>query len=302
MSPDDFAKAVAAERAAGVIPVRHTGRVVLGALAALATVLATASVARNPSFQWGTVGDYLFSSRIIDGLILTIWLTALSVALSFLIGTVLAVMRLSANPVLQAISWAYTWFFRSVPLLVQLLFWFNIGYLYPRLSFGIPFGPAWFSFETSELISSAAVAVIGLTIHESAYAAEIIRGGILSVDTGQLEAAEALGMHPRRVLGRIVLPQAMRVILPPAGSLLISTLKSTSMVSVIAVTDLLYAAQLIYNQNFLVIPLLMVATLWYLIMTSLLSIAQHFVEKRYARGFARTSGRGPARVPKPDSL
>ena len=133
--------------------------------------------------------------------------------------------------------------------------------------------------------------MIGLTIHESAYAAEIIRGGILSVDPGQLEAAQTLGLRPGRILRRIVLPQAMRVILPPAGSLLISTLKSTSMVSVIAVTDLLYAAQLIYNQNFLVIPLLVVATLWYLAMTSILSVVQHFVEKRYARGLARTTTR-----------
>ncbi|UYP18356.1 amino acid ABC transporter permease [Rhodococcus sp. Z13] len=285
----EFARAVEIERTQGTVPVRHPWRIVSGVLVGLVVLGAIVSVARNEAFQWDVVAEYFFSGRILHGLWLTLWLTAVSTVLAFVVGTILAVMRMSHNAVLQAVSWAYVWLFRSIPLLVQLLFWFNIGYLYPKISLGIPFGPEWFSIETSDLIASSMVAIIGLTLHESAYAAEIIRSGLLSVDAGQTEAAEALGMPHGRILRRIVLPQAMRVILPPAGSLLISTLKATSMVSVIAVTDLLYAAQLIYNQNFLVIPLLMVVTIWYLILTSLLSVGQQFVEKRFARGTTRTA-------------
>jgi len=196
-------------------------------------------------------------------------------------------MRLSANPVLSTLSWGYVWIFRSTPLLVQLLFWFNIGALYPTLGLGIPFGPQFVTVKTVNLLGPTLTAVIGLTLHEAAYAAEVVRGGILSVDSGQTEAAQALGIGRRRTLRRIVIPQAMRSIVPTAGNMLIGTLKGTSIVSVLAVHDLLYSVQLVYNQTYQVIPLLMVATLWYIAVTTVLSAGQFYVERHYARGSAR---------------
>jgi polar amino acid transport system permease protein len=207
--------------------------------------------------------------------------------LGFLLGTVLAVMRLSGNPVLRTLSWGYVWIFRSTPLLVQLLFWFNIGALYPTLGLGIPFGPEFVTVKTVNLLGPTLTAVIGLTLHETAYAAEVVRGGILSVDAGQTEAAQALGLSRRRTLRRVVVPQAMRSIVPTAGNMLIGTLKGTSIVSVLAVHDLLYSVQLVYNQTYQVIPLLMVATLWYAAVTSVLGAGQYYVERYYARGDSR---------------
>jgi polar amino acid transport system permease protein len=184
-------------------------------------------------------------------------------------------MRLSGNPVLVGVGWGDVWLFRSVPLLVQLLFWFNIGALYPALS------------GSTAVIGPMTAVIIGLVLHEAAYAAEVVRGGIVSVEAGQVEAGLALGMGRGRILRRIVLPQAMRSIVPGAGNLLIGTLKGTSIVSVLAVQDLLHSVQLIYNRNYLVIPLLLVATLWYVVVTSLLSIGQHYVERYYSRGAGR---------------
>lgn len=196
--------------------------------------------------------------------------------LGFALGTLLAVLRLSGNRVLQAVSWGYVWLFRSTPILVQLLFWFNIGALYPEI----------LGVRTVNLLGPVTVAVIGLTLHEAAYAAEVVRGGILSVERGQIEAAQSLGLGPWRRLRRIVLPQAMRSIVPPAGNMLIGTLKGTSIVSIIAVQDLLYSVQLVYHRTYQVIPLLLVATIWYAVVTSLLSIGQHYIERHYARGTA----------------
>jgi polar amino acid transport system permease protein len=215
--------------------------------------------------------------------------------LGFLLGTPLAVMRLSSNPVLSALSWGYVWIFRSTPLLVQLLFWFNIGALYPTLGLGVPFGPQFVSVETVNLLGPTLTAVIGLTLHEAAYAAEVVRGGILSVDAGQTEAAQALGLSRWRTLRRVVVPQAMRSIVPTAGNMLIGTLKGTSIVSVLAVHDLLFSVQLVYNQTYQVIPLLLVATLWYVAVTTVLSVGQFYVERRFARGSARALPRTPLR-------
>lgn len=236
--------------------------------------IAVNSVLRNRAFQWNVVADYFTSASVLRGLWLTLWLTAVVMVLGFALGTLLAVFRLSANPVLRAVGWGYVWLFRSIPILVQLLLWFNIGALYPQV----------LGVKTVNLLSPVAVAVVGLTLHEAAYAAEVVRGGILSVDRGQIEAAQALGLSRWRRLRRIVLPQAMRSIVPPAGNLLIGTLKGTSIVSVIAVNDLLFSAQLIYHRTYQVIPLLMVATLWYTVVTSVLGVGQHYVEKHYARG------------------
>ncbi|CAL9335683.1 hypothetical protein SUDANB95_00162 [Actinosynnema sp. ALI-1.44] len=277
MSASTVAPPTPSRTATEIVPLRRPWRWVSAALV-LAAVLAFAwSAVTNEQFQWPVVAQYFTAEAVLRGLGLTLGLTALTVVLGFAIGGVLAVMRLSGNPVLVAVSWGYVWLFRSVPLLVQLLFWFNIGALYPALSGATP------------VIGPVTAVVIGLVLHEAAYAAEIVRGGILSVDAGQVEAAKALGMRGGRVLRRIVLPQAMRAIIPAAGNLLIGTLKGTSIVSVLAVQDLLYSVQLIYNRNYLIIPLLLVATAWYVVVTSLLGIGQHYVERYYARGAGRLS-------------
>ncbi|MEU6659166.1 amino acid ABC transporter permease [Streptomyces sp. NPDC046821] len=256
----------------------HTGQWLAAAAVLALLAFVAQSVIRNDAFQWGVVADYFTSASILRGLVLTLWLTALVMALGFSLGTLLAVMRLSANPVLRAVSWGYVWLFRSMPILVQLLFWFNIGALYPKI----------LGVRTVDLFGPVTVAIIGLTLHEAAYAAEVVRGGILSVGRGQTEAAQALGLGRLTRLRRIVLPQAMRSILPPAGNMLIGTLKGTSIVSVIAVQDLLYSAQLVYHRTYQVIPLLLVATLWYVTVTTLLSVGQFYVERHFARGAERT--------------
>ncbi|MBB5960283.1 polar amino acid transport system permease protein [Saccharothrix tamanrassetensis] len=277
MSASTVVSPVSVRKAAEIVPLRRPGRWVSASLVLLALLVVLWSVVTNPQFQWGVVVRYFTTEAVLRGLGLTLWLTALTVVLGFAIGGVLAVMRLSGNPVLVGVSWGYVWLFRSVPLLVQLLFWFNIGALYPVLSGATP------------VIGPVTAVIIGLVLHEAAYAAEIVRGGILSVDAGQVEAALALGMRRGRVLRRIVLPQAMRAIIPAAGNMLIGTLKGTSIVSVLAVQDLLYSVQLIYNRNYLIIPLLLVATIWYVLVTSLLSVGQYYVERYYSRGAGRLS-------------
>ncbi|MGA5895875.1 amino acid ABC transporter permease [Streptomyces venetus] len=277
----------AAEDLPRIVPRRRVGRLLSAAVALLLFAMVVNSVVRNRAFQWDVVGDYFTSAAVLDGLLLTLWLTGLVMVLGFLLGIPLAVMRLSANPVLSTLSWGFVWIFRSTPLLVQLLFWFNIGALYPTLGLGIPFGPQFVTVKTVNLLGPALTAVIGLTLHEAAYAAEVVRGGILSVDAGQTEAAQALGIGRARTLRRIVVPQAMRSIVPTAGNMLIGTLKGTSIVSVLAVHDLLYSVQLVYNQTYQVIPLLVVATLWYIAVTTVLSVGQFYVERHYARGAAR---------------
>jgi polar amino acid transport system permease protein len=256
----------------------RTGQWLAAAAVLVLLALAANSVIRNDAFQWDVVADYFTSASVLRGLGLTLWLTALVMALGFALGTLLAVMRLSANPVLRAVSWGYVWLFRSMPILVQLLFWFNIGALYPHI----------LGIKTVDLFGPITVAIIGLTLHEAAYAAEVVRGGILSVDRGQIEAAQALGLSRLRRWRRIILPQAMRSIVPPAGNMLIGTLKGTSIVSVIAVQDLLYSVQLVYHRTYQVIPMLLVATIWYVVVTSLLSAGQFYVERHYARGSERT--------------
>jgi polar amino acid transport system permease protein len=267
-----------------IVPRRHIGRWISAGLALLAFAMVVSSLVRNHAFQWGVVGRWFTTAAVLDGLLLTLWLTCAVMVLGFLLGILLAMTRLSANPVLATLSWGYVWIFRSTPLLVQLLFWFNIGALYPTLGLGIPFGPQFITVKTVNLFGPTLTAVIGLTLHEAAYAAEVVRGGILSVDAGQTEAAQALGLSRHRTLRRIVVPQAMRSIVPTAGNMLIGTLKGTSIVSVLAVHDLLYSVQLVYNQTYQVIPLLMVATIWYIVVTTVLSAAQFSVERHFSRG------------------
>jgi polar amino acid transport system permease protein len=261
---------------------------VASAIVLLLAAIAVHSVATNPRFGWGTVGHYFFSSQVLHGLRITLELTVIAMAIGIVLGVVLAVMRLSPNPLVSGASWLYIWFFRGTPVLVQLLFWNFISALYPRLSFGIPFGgPELVHGSANSIITPFVAAILGLGLNEGAYMAEIVRAGILSVEEGQSDAAQALGMTRLQTMRRIVLPQAMRVIIPPTGNETISMLKTSSLVSVIAYTELLYSVQLIYAVNFKQIPLLLVASIWYLIVTTVLSIGQYYLERYFGRGAAR---------------
>lgn len=253
-----------------IVSKRYYGRW-LSALVVLLCVVAMAhSMINNPRFEWGIIAENFTAPSILQGVLMTLQLTAISVVLGFAFGTVLALMRLSSNPVLVAVSWAYTWFFRGVPMLVQLFLWYNIAALYPRIALSIPgLGEIW-SAQSNALVSPFSAAVIALVMHQSAYAAEIVRAGIQSVGNGQIEAARALGYRPAQIFRHTVLPQAMRAIMPPAGNEIIGQLKTTAVVSVISLQDVLFSAQIIYQRTYEVIPLLLVATLWYLLMTSVL--------------------------------
>ncbi|GGZ81499.1 amino acid ABC transporter permease [Streptomyces bluensis] len=274
---------------AHAVPVRHPLRwLSVAVLAVLAAQLGHFLVT-NPNFEWGTVGDYFGAQVFGQGIATTVKLTLVAMAIGIVGGVLVAVGRMSENRVLSSVCGAYVWFFRGIPVLVQLIFWYNLSALLPRISVGIPFGPEFVSAQTNSLISPWLAAILGLGLNEAAYMAEIVRGGLLGVDHGQTEAASALGMGRARILRRIVLPQAMRFIVPPTGSQVINMLKATSLVSVIALADLLYTAQSIYNRTFETIPLLIVACLWYLVMTSVLYIGQSFIERHYARGSSRNA-------------
>ncbi len=209
-------------------------------------------------------------------------------AIGIFLGVVFAVLRLSPNPLLAGVSWLYIWCFRGTPVLVQIIFWSNISAIYPKLSFGVPFGgPVLVEGNANSLLTPFVVGMLGLGLNEGAYMSEIVRAGILSVEEGQAEAASALGMSRLQTMRRIVLPQAMRVIIPPTGNETISMLKTSSLVSVVAIADLLYAAELIYSVNYRIVALLLVASFWYLLMTTILSIGQYYVERHYGRGTTR---------------
>jgi polar amino acid transport system permease protein len=280
------AEPLSAERIKAV-PVRHPGRWVAAAVVGVIAVALIRSAVTNPRFEWDIVGHYFLSSDVLHGLLVTLELTVISMAIGILLGVVLAVMRLSPNPLVSGSSWVYIWFFRGTPVLVQLLFWNFISALYPHIAIGIPFGPEFFGIDANKAITPFVAAILGLGLNEGAYMAEIVRAGILSVDEGQTDAAHALGMTRLKTMRRIVLPQAMRVIIPPTGNETISMLKTSSLVSVIAYTELLYTVQLIYAENYKQIPLLLVASLWYLIVTTVLSIGQYYIERRFGRGAAR---------------
>lgn len=259
-------------------------------LAAVVTGLALLwlgwSIVVNPNLHWDVVVHYQFDAVILQGLWVTTQLTVISMTLGVVIGIVVALMQVSDSRILRAGALGYVWFFRGTPLLVQLIFWFNLALIFPTISLGIPFdGPKLVSWSTNSVITGFVAALLGLTINEGAYMSEIVRAGLQSVDPGQKEAAESLGMSRRKVMARIVLPQAMRVILPPTGNQFVSMLKTTSLVSVIAGADLLTVSQRIYLTNFEVIALLIVASIWYLVLTTLASLGQHVVEKRFSRGY-----------------
>ncbi|MDQ3405019.1 MAG: amino acid ABC transporter permease [Actinomycetota bacterium] len=273
------------------MPVRHPGRWVGGAVILVLLVLMVHSVLTNPNFGWSIVGEYLFSDRVLNGLTNTLILTALAMLIGVFGGVLLAVMRLSRNPLMSGVAAGYIWLFRGTPLITQLLFWNFLGALYPTLGLGVPFGPEFVSWETNVLISTFTAALLGLGLNEAAYMAEIVRGGIQSVDEGQTEAAGALGMSQGRILRRIVLPQAMRVIIPPTGNETISMLKTTSLVLVIGYFELMTSVSEIYARNFQTIPLLITAAIWYLALTSILTVIQAQIERRFSRGTTRAPAR-----------
>jgi polar amino acid transport system permease protein len=245
------------------------------------------SVLTNPNYQWDVVAKYFTNEAILTGIGITLYLTAVSMILGCALGLVVALMRDSKNKPIAAIAYGYITFFRGTPVLVQLIFWFNFAALYPNLSLGP------YDIDTNALISPMTAALVGLTLNEAAYMAEIIRGGFAAVDNGQIEAADTLGMSFFTKLRAVLLPQIMPAVIPPTGNQLISMLKGTSLVSVLGVADLLHSVQLIYARTYEVIPLLIVASLWYLAMTILLGIPQSMIERYYARSDRRPAGARP---------
>ncbi|HWE34082.1 MAG TPA: amino acid ABC transporter permease [Solirubrobacteraceae bacterium] len=271
------------------VPVRRPGRWIAAVIVLLIAASLIRSVVTNKNFEWHVVGQYLFDSRILHGVVLTLELTVISMVVGVLLGILMAVMRQSPNPIVSGASWLYIWFFRGTPLYVQLLFWSFFGALYKTIDLGVPFGPSFIHLNSNATITAFVAAVLGFGLNEGAYMAEIVRAGIIAVDEGQNEAAQSLGMSRIQIMRRIVLPQAMRVILPPTGNETISMLKNTSLAVAVggSLYELLGEAQHIYETTYQTIPLLIVVCLWYLTMTSVAYVGQYFLERRYGRGFSR---------------
>lgn len=270
---------------------RHPVRNVVSVLMCLLGAYAVYSVATNPRFGWGVVGRFFFDHRILHGLGMSLELTVESTAIGVALGVIVAVMRLSPVPVLAVPAWLFAVFFRGTPLLVQIIFWYNLAALYPKISVGIPGGWTFYQGSANELITPLTAGLLALGLNEGAYMSEIIRAGIIGVDKGQAEAGRALGMRHQRILRRIILPQAMRIIIPPMGNEIIGLLKGTSLVSVISVSELLFSAQIIYSQNLETIPLLVVVSIWYLIATTVMSIGQYYLERHFGRGSGHANPR-----------
>lgn len=241
----------------------------------------------NENYQWPVVFSYFTTRSILDGLLLTLVLTVVSMGLGTLLGLLLAIMRMSHQPPISGLAGLYITFFRGTPVLVQLIFWFNIAALYPNVSLGIPFTDISTPVDVNALMTPLTAAIVGLTLNEAAYMAEIIRGGFASVSRGQYEAADSLGMSGFTRLRHVIIPQTMPAIIPATGNQVIGMLKGTSLVSVLGVAELLNSAQSIYARTYQTIPLLIVASLWYLIMTLALSVPQSMIERRFSRSTRR---------------
>ncbi|MEU7854996.1 amino acid ABC transporter permease [Nonomuraea sp. NPDC049141] len=265
------------------VPLRHPGRWVGAAVLGFVAIFLLQGWVANPRMEWKVVGEYLFSPAVLSGLATTLLLTVLAMVVGVAGGVVLAVLRMSPNPLLAGLSGFYIWIFRGVPLLVQLLFWYFLSAVVPTIGLGVPWGPTFVQFDTNMIITQLTAAVLGLGLHEAAYMGEIVRAGIASVDPGQTEAAHALGLTRFQTLRKIILPQAMRVIIPPTGNQVVSMLKTTSLVFAIAVPELLTSIQGIYSRNFQQVPLLTVACFWYLVATTVLNAGQHYIERRFSR-------------------
>ncbi|MYU22589.1 amino acid ABC transporter permease [Streptomyces sp. SID8352] len=271
-------------------PRRHPARIVSSVLVALIGVWLFAAFAFNPNLRWDTVGEYLFDDRILTGVGVTILLTCVAMLMGTVLGVVLAVMRRSPNVIVRGAAGGYIWFFRGTPLLVQLILWYNLAALFPQLSLGIPGGPSFVEVETNQILTGFVAAILGLGLNEGAYMAEVVRSGILGVEKGQFDAADSLSMRRSQVMRFVVLPQAFRIIVPPTGNQFITLFKTTSLVSVIAGSDLLTQAKNIYAHNFMVVELLIVATFWYLLLTTAFTAVQSQVERRLGRGRMEDSG------------
>ncbi|MDF0695956.1 amino acid ABC transporter permease/ATP-binding protein [Rhizobium sp. MC63] len=271
-----------------IVPARHPERLAGTIFAAVVIVAVLYSTFTNPRWGWNVFAEWFFAEPVLVGLGRTLLLTVLAAISGSILGTALALARVSKSPLLSGLSWGYIWLLRSIPMIVLLLILNNLGYLYQTIRIGVPFtNTVLFDYPTVQLLTPFAAAYLGLTLNQSAFFAEIVRGGILSVDHGQLEAAAALGLPRRRQAFRIVLPQAMRSILPTGFNELIGLAKSTSVVYVLALPELFYTVQVIYRRNLEVIPLLMVATVWYLIIMTVLSVAQHYIERYFSKGAVR---------------
>ena len=271
------------------VPLRRPGRWVAAAIVVILLGLFIYGAATNDAYDWSAVGKYLFDVRVEQAAMITLLLTAYAMAAAIVLGVILAVMRLSPNPVLKAVSWLFLWFFRGTPVYVQLVFWGLMSTIYKHLDLGIPFVVQFAHIRTNTFFSYFWLAVIGLTLNEAAYMAEIVRAGITSVDEGQNEAAVALGMSWSKTMTRIVLPQAMRVIIPPTGNELISMLKTTSLVTAVPYSYELYSrTRDLSIETFNPIPMLIVASAWYLLFTSILMVGQYYLERYFARGASRT--------------
>jgi polar amino acid transport system permease protein len=286
------------------VPVRHPWRWVAAAVIAVLVAMFVHMLVTNSAFQWGFIADNLFTPPVLQGARITIVLTILSMVIGIALGVVLAVMRLSPNPVLSVVAFVYTWFFRAVPRLVLCVVFGVATILYRRVSFGFPFDSqigkllgvnldtSFYSIDMKTLLSAFMAGLLALALSEGAYMAEIVRAGITSVDEGQVEAATALGMSRSVAMRRIVLPQAMRVIVPPTGNEVIAMLKDTSLVAYVPLADLFFNYEAIGARTFQVFPALVAAVLWYLAMTSVLLVVQYFIEKRFSRGTTRGSDPG----------
>ena len=272
------------------VPLRHPWRWAAAVVIVIAVGLFVYGAATNDAFRWHIFAKYVFNERVLKvGLVNTLQLTVYSMVLAIILGVILAVMRLSQNPVFKAVSWVYLWIFRGTPIYVQLVFWGLIPTIYKNIQLGVPFGPSFFHLNLQSLSIPFLLAILGLALNEAAYMAEIIRAGISSVPEGQAEASTALGMSWGMTMRRTVLPQAMRVIIPPTGNEVISMLKTTSLVTAVPFTLDLYGitSREIAARTFEPVPLLLVAATWYLLVTSVLMVGQFYLERYFSRGATR---------------
>ena len=277
-------------------PVPRPGRWASAIVAAILAAMAAHALVTNANFQWQVVFQWLFSRSIMQGVLFTIILTILAMLVGTALAITMAIMRQSVNPVLRWVSLGYLWFFRGTPIYTQLVFWGALSALYQHLSLGVPFGPELLTFKTTSVFTPFIAATLGLGINEGAYLSEIVRSGLASVDPGQAEAAGALGMSKGQILRRIVLPQAMRVIVPPTGNETISMLKTTSLVLAVPFSlDLTFVTNSYASFTYQTIPLLIVAALWYIIITSILMVGQHYIERYYGKGFEGAATKGVRR-------
>ena len=270
-----------------ILPVKKIGPIVAGIIVGVVSVFLLYSIAANRRFEWNIVFKYIFNENVLSGIFWTLWLTLLSMVIAIVLALCLAMMRKSVNPVLRGVSWFFIWFFRGTPVYTQLVFWGMFAVLVPKLSLGVPFTSVeFFSIDSNVVMTSFNAAVIGLSLNEAAYLSEIVRAGLEAVDVGQVEAAKSLGMSRSLMMCRVVLPQAMRIIVPPLGNETIGMLKTTSLVLAVPFTlELQFATNAIANRIYKPIPLLIVASVWYLVITSVLMVLQSMLEKHFGKGF-----------------